>query len=550
MIVEKIIILDFKAKEGNFFEFSPKSNIIHSESNTSGKSCLLKSIAYNLGLNVKKWPSGWDINNLIFKIFYDNNGTKGSIIRQKDNFWINDDKTSLSEKEYTQWLFKNFNFKIKLPLKNQKKYTDSYASAPLSLFYIDQDTSWKGIPYKNTVSLEWYESGSVPKTIFQYLLGISNDAIIELKEKEYNFKEKEKDLYNKISVLDSLKDKFISAPKKILIDPELWEEKANNFLTYTNNLIEKINDYTRKIFLSKEKLDKLLLEKNELDKIYENLGESYSKIKSRCTQCNSILTVEQSIQRMKICNTQIGIELYKNDLENKIAQIQLDLSNLSSMKNEIEKDYVLIFKKDSDDIKDINDYISQQSKEISNDQFLKINKELSTMLVENKKYQKLISKEIKELEKELELRESIIKKCFDSKLIYYKGKFKKMTSECKFLSFKRIKESGSVDNQSFFSLYMIYTNILMKYSIVKFPFIIDAIVKDELDDEISNLFYEELERTILNSKDQTIIALLSDKKNCFNNNHHYIELQKDERILKQDLYNLLESEIMSVISNN
>lgn len=550
MIVEKIIILDFKAKEGNFFEFSPKSNIIHSESNTSGKSCLLKSIAYNLGLNVKKWPSGWDINNLIFKIFYDNNGTKGSIIRQKDNFWINDDKTSLSEKEYTQWLFKNFNFKIKLPLKNQKKYTDSYASAPLSLFYIDQDTSWKGIPYKNTVSLDWYESGSVPKTIFQYLLGISNDAIIELKEKEYNFKEKEKDLYNKISVLDSLKDKFISAPKKILIDPELWEEKANNFLTYTNNLIEKINDYTRKIFLSKEKLDKLLLEKNELDKIYENLGESYSKIKSRCTQCDSILTAEQSIQRMKICNTQIGIELYKNDLENKIAQIQLDLSNLSSMKNEIEKDYVLIFKKDSDDIKDINDYISQQSKEISNGQFLKINNELSTMLVETKKYQKSISKEIKKLEKELESRESIIKKCFDSKLIYYKGKFKKMTSEYKFLSFKRIKESGSVDNQSFFSLYMIYTNILMKYSIVKFPFIIDAIVKDELDDEISNLFYEELERTILNSKDQTIIALLSDKKNCFDNHHHYIELRKDERILKQDLYNLLESEIMSVISNN
>ena len=53
MIIKKIIIVDSNYQEANTFDFSPKANVITAQKNTQGKSCLLKSIYFALGLDIK-----------------------------------------------------------------------------------------------------------------------------------------------------------------------------------------------------------------------------------------------------------------------------------------------------------------------------------------------------------------------------------------------------------------------------------------------------------------------------------------------------------------
>ena len=59
MIIEKIIIVDNANKEANAFEFSANANIITAKNNTQGKSCLLKSIYFALGLDIKTFKIDW-----------------------------------------------------------------------------------------------------------------------------------------------------------------------------------------------------------------------------------------------------------------------------------------------------------------------------------------------------------------------------------------------------------------------------------------------------------------------------------------------------------
>ena len=69
MIIKKIIIIDSNYQEANTFEFSPKANIITAKKNTQGKSCLLKSIYYAFGLDIKTFKEDWQPTKKCSKYF-------------------------------------------------------------------------------------------------------------------------------------------------------------------------------------------------------------------------------------------------------------------------------------------------------------------------------------------------------------------------------------------------------------------------------------------------------------------------------------------------
>ena len=100
MIIKKIIIVDSNYQEANTFDFSPKANVITAQKNTQGKSCLLKSIYFALGLDIKTFKEDWQPTKKMFKVFYEHNNKEGTIIRYKDRIWLDNNPDSIDLKEY------------------------------------------------------------------------------------------------------------------------------------------------------------------------------------------------------------------------------------------------------------------------------------------------------------------------------------------------------------------------------------------------------------------------------------------------------------------
>lgn len=117
MIIEKLLIFDIANEEANEFSFSQHANIIYSADNTSGKSCLLKSIYYALGLQIKNFASGWNYKDMIFKIYYSHKSNSGTILRYRDKFIVDGNDNVLSEREYSEWLSGFIKYKDKTSKK-------------------------------------------------------------------------------------------------------------------------------------------------------------------------------------------------------------------------------------------------------------------------------------------------------------------------------------------------------------------------------------------------------------------------------------------------
>ena len=324
MILKKLIILDYSNEKAETFEFSETSNIICSDSSTTGKSCLIKSIFYTLGFDVKTFPSGWPHKNMLFKLLYTNGSKRGSIIRKNDLFFVDNNKEPMNETDYAKWLLDELHLSIKLPLKVNGDMHYARPSATLLPFYIDQDNSWSGGIYKATTpSLSMYSSQSIPKNIIEYILGIGNDKIVALEEKK-QIENKIKDEYAKqVNVLYDLKDKFIyNQQDTISFDVDKIKEEVKKYLYYASKLNEEIKSQKSSIYIKKVKLDALKVDREELNKILRETEHHYKNIECKCTQCGSQLTREQSINRMKLNNNKYEIDCFKLEIDKQIKELE------------------------------------------------------------------------------------------------------------------------------------------------------------------------------------------------------------------------------------
>lgn len=547
MIIEKFIIIDFIKKEANSFKFKQGANIICSENNTAGKSCLLKSLYYTLGLETNKFPNGWDYKNMIFKIYYDHNGHKGFITRLNDVFWIDNSDKSLLIKEYSTWLLRLLDIKMKLPLKAKEELSDVYAAAPLSLFYIDQDTSWSNGLYKNTANLCMYKMNSVPKNIFEYFLGISSDEIIDLEDAKTNLQSHKQILINQSGTLGELEDSFIGEEKKTTVfnERELKEE-IRKYLKLASQMSEDIKKYKLYIYKKQISLDAIKLDLIEIKEVLRNLTTNYNKISSKCSQCNSELTVSQSIQRMKLDNNRVSLGKYKIDLERNVAQLEKEIENGLAKKLNIEHDYkkLLSIAEVKQGELTLSQYIKEKAKEDVKNIYCDIKNNLYIQEKDISKKISEINKQINQLNKAIESKKNEISKDFDKSLLDKRIIFSKANLDYNFLNFNAIKDSGAIKNQVFLCLYMVYTELLFKYSRIKIPFVLDSIIKDELDSDILYKSYSIVNDTILKSKEQTFVALLVDKLSFIDSYENYNKIEiKEKRLLLKDKYADLEGEI-------
>lgn len=531
MIIEKFIIIDYKDKEANKFTFSANANIITAEKNTQGKSCLLKSLFYALGMGIKKFKPEWHIDSKIFKIYYKHKNELGYIIRQGDNFWVNNKNGRLNIKEYSQWLANKLKINMKLPMVKTLVYEPVYPSALILPYYIDQDTSWNKSIYKDVVlELGRYDSSAIPKKIFEYIFNISNDAIQEKEDELRIAKDEKAKAENQKKALDELKANFIKNSTVLSFDEEKAKDDIKKYLSYARTIQTKITTLQMKLFPKEKSLDENKLKVAELNELLRNNEEAYKNISKRCEYCHSELTREQSLSRFKLENDKFEIIAMKNDLLIKIEKLEKEINKILEEKIPLEEHYTELLKiaNKKQQKYSLAEYIDEKAKKVNNDNYYQTENNVILKISQQEDILNNLKKVINALKKqEKENRDSITQEYKDL-TASFSMKFPDVDFNRRtFLNFSQITDnSGATDNQEFFGLYMIYTHLLFNHSIVELPFGLDSTLKDELDDNNINKFYKVIEEIVLSNHNQSFVIMLKNKLSLLKNDYNVIELTK------------------------
>ena len=208
MKINSMIIIDINKEEAAFFEFSEGPNLIVSQDNTQGKSSVIKSLYYTLGYDIKTFPSNWDFENMYFCLECEFNGKIYTICRQKKIFKIKEEENRpMNHREFSDWLQDKLNINMQLPNKTTKELHRAYASAILLPFYIDQDSSWEGRLYIETAG-DVKQYSDIPKTIMEYVLGISDIEIQSLTNKLNKLKKEMSETKYSIKGLERTIDEY------------------------------------------------------------------------------------------------------------------------------------------------------------------------------------------------------------------------------------------------------------------------------------------------------------------------------------------------------
>jgi len=440
---------------------------------------------------------------------------------------------------------------IKLNKKDTNEYVDVYPSAYLLPFYVDQDNSWSGAIYKNVaMELGAYNSAYIPKSLFEYMFNISNDEIMQREETKQQLSTEKGVLAIRKNSIQELKDKFILDAELIDFNEEDAKKHIQEYLYYARKINIKIQEQKKSIFDEETKLDNCKLELGHLFDILENIESEYKNIKTKCEYCNTELTIEQSIQRLKLSNNAYDIGLKKEKLKKDIQKKEENIRAVIDKKLELENDYENLMKVAEIKQKEytLKEYIDNKAKALTKDNYYKIEDKLSLDISKLEDTINAIQKEISELKKAQKSLTDSISNSFDEVKTYLNARFPNVDMrQHSLMDFKGIKNSGATKNAEYFMLYIIYLALLAEYSIIKIPFGLDSVIKDEVDEDNKNKFYELIEKYILLSSEQSFVVMLEDKIKSLKSSQSYNFIKLEKPILDRTKYNKLSEEFKVIL---
>ena len=243
-IIKSLVIIDYESQKANKFNFGDHANLIVSATNTTGKSSILKSLYYALGVSLKSIPDKWDIDNYIFQIIVKIDEVEYTIERHNKIMSVKDNGEVIifkDFKEYSTWLQNVLKMNLTLVNSRNDNFSHAYASAIFAPIYIDQDSSWDGVLYKNTFNdLGQYKSPNFQKDVVAYYLGLADTELKEYQQKKTEIKQQLN--YKKISideitnVYNGYKEKF-DVSENVTSNVSYLENQVNEFTKLAQNYI-------------------------------------------------------------------------------------------------------------------------------------------------------------------------------------------------------------------------------------------------------------------------------------------------------------------------
>lgn len=546
VIIKSFSILDFVNKEAASFDFSDKVNLIVSSDNTMGKSSLLKSLYYTLGFSIKHFPSEWNHEDMYFQIKVSINNKSHIISRQNAIFKVDGNDEPLNEREYSDWLQDRLGIDMQLPNIKTKELHKAYSSAVILPFYIDQDDSWDGNMYRR-VSNAVGQYSRIPQSIFEYLFDLSDVEIQKLQNK-LNSKISELKIVNSnIDSLNRLIDKYHKNVSSIpSIDKDELKKEIDFYLKNLNEYNEDVKKFKVKLINDQEILDKQKQELAELDKLLRLNNKRIKEIEFNCDYCQSNLTEEQSLTRFNLSNNKFEIEYLRDEIRQKISELEIKVNNTYTQKLDIDKkiDKIITNINHSKEMLTIDEYVDAKAKTLAEQE---MNEFIQLEIVNKATYEQEIKDlraQVRKLKKEkLNLKDEITT-LYNSNLNNIKKFIHDIdTEELDFLSFKNVKGSGVDKNKKNFAYYLVYMTLIDEFGIYKMPFCMDSFIKNEITTESAKQMFAAMEEYLFKTKNQVFFSLIEQNKKHLNNSEVYSIINVGSRLLSKDKFEEVSSHI-------
>lgn len=411
-------------------------------------------------------------------------------------------------------------------------------------FYIDQDKSWNGYVFSKT-SDSFGRYTNATKDIFEFYFNINNTKKLELEVNKSNLEKNVSSLNKQIEALNLLEYTHQDKEPKDYIttfetsDDSIQDTQFEIYITQLNNINKELSKFDLNILEIDKKINDLLRENIELDKLKTNYSKRLKEIEYTCIYCNSNLTEEQSLTRLKIRNNifeieenttknLINIEEYrkikkdllvnKQDYINKEEKINAILSNrnLKSMGDFIEK-------KVHQEV--YNTFRTTEGKLLNNRESLllqieELKKDISKENKAGKQHKESTTKEFNELINKFEL-ELNTSPNNDIKL-----------SEIKFGEFKEVSGSGNDANIKMLALYTIYSNLIYNRSNIILPFGMDSFLKNETSKEFKENMFSFLSKNYLSIPNQIFFSIIEENLQFIDKEIPYHQINIEKPILK------------------
>lgn len=529
IIFRQLLITDISQQVSKKVFFSPGINLITSESNSQGKSIIMKSLYHTLGANAE-FDELFKQNSTLFDLTLEYKNKIYRVCRFKDSYRILKNGVLIKNvKKKNIYELSSF-FKDELDafvfLKNRAKTTELAPPAFLFIpYYLDQDLSWKReqFPFNN---IGQYESLS-RNELYYYHLNVYTE--------NYNKNKSEQTALNKqIAEIQekAMKDNVVFMELKrtlkndaIAVDETEFNALMVSYSSEMNELLEKL-DKQRKIIsvLEKEKID-FLIEENRINATLEKLKEDRLST-TKMIEC-------------PVCKTEIEINLEKElgfIYDEKILNIRLD--SIAKSIEELEERIISENKSVINIQEEINDYDKRtfENRKLMNEY---LNRKVTETLLQQKSgeaaeftYQINLMKEklsyLRTEAKDFKTRSELVNADF---IENYKTELYNLEAPefnpNSIKPFYKLRISGSQYVRSTLAFYYSFIKTKEKHKVMNFlfPMVIDSPREGEQDDFNSKVILEYIFANKLNNY-QLIVATVNAK--------NYVEVTDKMNLIELD----------------
>lgn len=484
--LKEIHLLSLSERKAKSVEFGAKKNVIIG-TNSTGKSCLIKSIYRTFGAVPKKLHPNWinaEVSSLV-RFVLDKEEFSMLKFGSAYGFFDKEDKLIESFKSVTKdlapFIAERLNFKIRISNRQGEAsiLPPAYYFLP---FYIDQDSSWES----NWSSFEKLgQFGNWRTPIVEYHTGIKGNEYYETKLEIDKIKREIKEYDDELKVLKKvvkdLKEKLKQT--EFNIDMEVFKAEVQQLITECELINKKQNQYRAKILdLSNQKIivqNQINITKKTLNEIQKDYQFATIILEGEPVECPTCGTVHENsfADRLSIANDEERCFELLQELNNELNvvnyKIKKEQNKLSVTKDELDSlNRILETKKGKIKLQDVIE--SQGRSEMKMMFETEINK-LNEVLVRRVLKEKDLKKKLKILISK-EKREEIVG--------FYNSLMKKYLIELEVLSLKEksynkitanINESGSALPRALTAYYYAILNTMKRYSSSVFsPIIIDS----------------------------------------------------------------------------
>lgn len=544
-----------KEDKSFFTEFSDGINIIYGK-NTSGKSTIIQAIHYTFGINDEKHKLTEILTEgVVFRLDFvlnANETEKVSIIRDNDFIYIKRENKPLLKFSGISGNSSNEHIKLKnylaelfgfnLHLESAGEYKLASLEAMFLPYYVAQDYGWvlalksfRGLDFIKNFKYDYYD----------YYLGIINEYDRLAKQK---LEKEKRDLDNQIKFLTNVEKQNDELNLSKLKDESFVSKSIEYLDTYKKNKEELIQKEKEYLLKCNEKT--FIEERLKILKKVKTSLKQQNPIKDRCPTCKQNLnaSLENSYEYFQdvnntddeIRNLTNKIKGYKDEKGNSRTGLQSDLNSLNEriteLKSIVSNDYEILLKYKIDELSFgtwLNNKTNVKLSENISLQIGKASSQLQGKIDDLKKY-----KTEDDIKKERNKRDFQFQKYFlfclselkvkgfdDNQytLLYWMGIFPKQGVELL---------------KTMLAYYFAFNKVIKETEYVHvFPFMLDAIFKEDIDEDNRKLILEFIYKN-RPKNEQIIFSFAESDKNTKTATQYNNDLMNNEaKLILTDLTN-------------